>query len=240
MLSTGPRIRTSVDGRDHGSAAVVNVLKRRARLALLALLAALALASCAPANERPLRGAVPGSDAAPTPPGVPPTLTASDALRFKPLPVPSPGIASSPSASPVASPSVVVAAPIVRTIVPSANGRVAAGGPVTLSAVLVGRGADLASASLSINGADSGAQIDKKSAREWTIHTSQSLGTGMQTARVLVRDSGGGSGGFTWQFAVGEEAPPALEPQSPAPAPAPSRAPAPASGASPVPKPRSP
>jgi hypothetical protein len=234
MLSTRPRIWTSVDGRDHGWTTVVNAFKRRAPLVLLALFAALALASCAPANERPLHGAVPGSDAAPTPPGVPPTLTASDALRFKPLPVPSPGIASSPSASPVASPSVVVAAPIVRTIVPSANGRVPAGGPVTLSAVLVGRGADLASASLSINGADSGAQIDKKSAREWTIHTSQSLGTGMQTARVLVRDSGGGSGGFTWQFAVGDEAPPAAEPQSPAPAPAPT------AGASPVSKPRSP
>jgi hypothetical protein len=238
MLSTRPRIWTSVDGRDHLSAAVVNTLKWRAPQTLLALFAALVLASCAPANERPLRGAVPGSDAAPTPPGVPPTLTASDALRFKPLPVPSPGIASSPSASPVASPSVVVAAPIVRTIVPSANGHVPAGGPVTLSAVLVGRGADLASASLSINGADSGAQIDKKSAREWTIHTSQSLGTGMQTARVLVRDSGGGSGGFSWQFAVGDDAPPAVEPQSPAPAPAP--APAPTTGASPVPKPRSP
>jgi hypothetical protein len=242
MLSPRPRIWMSLDGRDAGSRTVVNALKRRGPLALVALFAAMALASCAPANERPLRGAVPGGDVAPTPPGVPPTLTASEALRFKPLPVPSPGIASSPSPSPGASPSVVVAAPIVRTIAPSANGRVPAGAPVTLSAVLVGRGADLASASLSINGADSSAQIDKKSAREWTIHTSQSLGAGMQTARVLVRDAGGGSGGFTWQFAVGDEAPRAVESPSPAPAPAPAptHAPAPASGASPVPKPRSP
>jgi hypothetical protein len=203
----------------------------------LALLAALIVVGCAPANERPLRGAVPGSDAPPTPPGVPPTLTASDALRFKPLPVPSPGIASSPSASPVASPSVVVAAPIVRTIAPGANGHVPSGAPVTLSAVLVGRGADLASASLSVNGVDAGAQIDKRSARDWTIHASQALGNGMQTARVLVRDADGGSGGFTWQFAVGDEATPAAEP--PAPTAAPARAPA-APGASPAPKPRSP
>jgi len=32
-------------------------------------------AACAPANERPVRGAVPGGDAAPTPSGPPPTLT---------------------------------------------------------------------------------------------------------------------------------------------------------------------
>jgi hypothetical protein len=179
------------------------MLLRGARLAL-ALFAALSLASCAPANERPVRGAVPGSEAAPTPPGVPPTLTASEALRFKPLPPPSPGVAASPSASPVASPSAVAAPPIVRTIAPSANGRVPAGAPVTLSAVLVGRGADLASASLTVNGADAGAQIDKRNPREWSIHTSQTLGAGTHTARVLVRDASGGAGGFTWQFAVGD------------------------------------
>src|SRR4030081_615874 len=126
---------------------------------VLALLVALALASCAPANERPMHGAQPGSDAPPTPPGVPPTLTASDALRFRPLPLPSPGIAAGPAAAPspppaavaaVASPSAVAAPPIVRTIAPSANGHVPADAPVTLSAVLVGRGADLANASLSV------------------------------------------------------------------------------------------
>src|SRR4030081_3915297 len=117
---------------------------------VLALLLALALASCAPANERPMRGALPGSEAPPTPPGVPPTLTSSDALRVRVLPAPSPGLVPSPSAVAVAAPSAVVAPPIVRTIAPSANGHVPADAPVTLSAVLVGRGADLANASLSV------------------------------------------------------------------------------------------
>jgi hypothetical protein len=176
---------------------------KRGILALMAL-AALALASCGPANERPVRGAVPGSEA-PTPPGVPPTLTASEALRLRPLPLPSPGLAVGPTPSAVASPSAVAAPPIVRTIAPSAGGHVPAGAPVTLSAVLVGRGADLATASLAVNGADSGAQIDKRTAREWTIHTSQPLGTGTYTARVLVHDASGAAGGFTWQFLVGDE-----------------------------------
>jgi hypothetical protein len=173
----------------------------------LALLVALALASCAPANERPMHGALPGTEAPPTPPGVPPTLTASDALRFRPVPVPSPGIAPSPSAVAVASPSVVAAPPIVRTIAPTANGHVPADAPVTLSAVLVGRGADLASASLSVNGADAGAQIDKRTPREWSIHTSQKLAAGTHTAKVQVRDASGAAGGFTWQFAVGDDPP---------------------------------
>jgi hypothetical protein len=107
---------------------------------------------------------------------------------------------------------VVAAPPIVRTIVPSVNGHVPAGSPVTLSAVLVGRGADLASASLSADGADAGAQIDKRSPRDWTIHTNQTLANGTHTARVLVRDASGLAGGFTWQFVVGDEATPAPNP----------------------------
>jgi hypothetical protein len=97
-----------------------------------------------------------------------------------------------------------VAPPIVRTIVPGADGHVASGS-VTLSAVLVGRGADLASASLAVNGADVGAQIDKQSPRNWTIHASRALADGTYTARVLVRDVLGAAGGFTWKFIVGEE-----------------------------------
>jgi hypothetical protein len=175
----------------------------------VAFAVAIVLASCAPANERPVRGAVPGNHEEPTPPGVPPTLTASEALRFRALPSPSPAVAASPSA--VASPSVVAQPPIVRTIVPPNGGRVPAGAPVNLSAVLVGRGADLASASLLVNSTDSGAQIDKRTPREWSIHTTQSLANGTHTARVLVRDTTGAAGGFTWQFLVGDadEAPPA-------------------------------
>jgi hypothetical protein len=177
---------------------------------------ALGLAACGPANERPVRGAVPGNDAKPTQPGLPPTLSASEALR--PLPSPSPAVAgaSNPSAgaspSPVASPSVVAAPPIVRTIAPGADAHLPAGAPVALSAVLVGRGADLASASLAVNGADSGAQIDKRSPREWTIHTSQALPPGAHTVRVLVRDANGAAGGFTWHFLVGEDAQPTPPP----------------------------
>jgi hypothetical protein len=179
---------------------------RRLPLALVCALT-VSVAACAPANERPVRGAVPGSPPA-TPPGLPPTLQPSDALRLRALP--SPGLAASPSVVP--SPSLVAAPPIVRTIVPSANGHVPAGAPVTLSAVLVGRGADLSSASLSINGADAGAQIDKRSPRDWTIHASRSLNDGTNTARVLVRDSSGAAGGFTWQFRVGDEATPTPTP----------------------------
>jgi hypothetical protein len=87
--------------------------------------------------------------------------------------------------------------------------------------VLVGRGADLASASLSVNGADAGAQIDKRSAREWSIHANQSLGAGSYTAKVLVRDTTGAAGGFTWVFLVGDEggAATAVVQASPAPKP---------------------
>ena len=182
-------------------------LSRRLWLVLAAL--TVALSACGPANERPLRGAVPGTT--PPTPGVdvPPTLAASDALRLR-TPTPAPQAAQpspKPGASPIASPSVVAAPPIVRTIVPGADGHVPSGA-VTLSAVLVGRGADLASASLSVNGADAGAQIDKRSPRDWTIHTSQTLTNGTHTARVLVKDVSGAAGGFTWKFMVGEEPPP--------------------------------
>jgi hypothetical protein len=140
---------------------------------------------------------------------VPPTLEASEALRFRALPSPSPGLAANPSpaTSPavVASPSAIAAPPIVRTIVPSANAHLPAGAPVTLSAVLVGRGADLSSASLSIDGADAAAQIDKRSPRDWTIHASRAMANGSHTVRVLVRDATGAAGGFTWQFLVGDE-----------------------------------
>jgi hypothetical protein len=179
---------------------------RRVIITLATTLVALAVASCAPANERPAHGAVPGSQA-PTPPGVPPTLAPSDALRFRALATPSPGIAVSPAVVP--SPSVVAAPPIVRTIVPGANGHVPSGAPVALSAVLIGRTADLASASLQVNGADAGAQIDKRSPRDWMIHTSQQLADGAYTVHVLVRDASGAAGGFTWHFLVGsnEETP---------------------------------
>ena len=179
--------------------------------ALLAFAVLLVVAACSPANERPLRGAQPGTaPPPPTAPGVPPTLAASEALRQRALPTSSPAVAEpqpSPavSASVAPSPSVVSRPPIVRTIAPAANGHLPPGGPITLSAVLVGRTADLASASLSVNGADAGAQIDKRSPRDWTIHVSQTLATGTHTAKVLVRDASGAAGGFTWQFAVGEE-----------------------------------
>jgi hypothetical protein len=77
--------------------------------------------------------------------------------------------------------------------------------PVALSAVLVGRAADLASASLSVNGADAGAQIDKRSPRDWTIHANQKLANGSYTVKVLVHDAKGGAGGFTWQFVVADQ-----------------------------------
>jgi hypothetical protein len=180
----------------------------------LLLAAILLLTACAPANERPVRGAQPGTSA-PTPPGVPPTLTASESLKQRALPTPapgaqpSPGIAAQPSPSAVVapSPSAVAQPPIVRTIVPAANGHVPANTAVSLSAVLVGRTADLASASLSVNGADSGAQIDKRSPRDWTIHASQKLANGTHTVKVFVRDASGAAGGFTWQFIVGEPEP---------------------------------
>src|SRR5260370_42468057 len=101
------------------------------RLTVLTL-AGLVLVSCAPATERPTHGALPGSEAHPTPPGIPPTLTVSDALRLRQLPAPSPGVAAnspSPSAVAVASPSAVAAPPIVRTIAPTANGHLPAHAP---------------------------------------------------------------------------------------------------------------
>ena len=175
-------------------------------LAAVAMSCLLLATSCGPAIDRPVRGAVPGS-AAPTAQGVPPTLQPSEGLRFRALPSPSPVLSARPAASAVPSPSVVAAPPIVRTIVPAANGRVPAGSSITVSAVVVGRGADLATVSLAVNGADSGAQIDKRSAREWSIHTTRALPNGSYTVRVLVQDTAGARGGFTWQFSVGSEEP---------------------------------
>ena len=147
------------------------------------------VAGCRPAIDRPAHGAAPGSEAADATSGVPPTLQPSEALRFRVLPTPSPGLTLSPS--PIASPSAVAAPPIVRTLAPSPNSTAPAGAPTTVSAVLIGRGSDLASASLSVNGADSGASIDKRSAREWSIHASQKLAPGTYSARVQVRDASG-------------------------------------------------
>jgi pyruvate dehydrogenase E2 component (dihydrolipoyllysine-residue acetyltransferase) len=202
------------------------------------LLVLLAVA-CGRATDRPLRGAAPGTEA-PATLGLPPTLSPSDALRFRPLPPsPSPApaaaaaVAPSPGASP--SPSAVPMPPIVRTIAPSANSNVPPGA-VTISAVLVGRGADLASASLALNGADTGAQIDKRSAREWTIRSSRPLGAGSYTARVLVRDESGANGGFTWMFQVGEPEP--EEAPAPKPEAKPAAKPEPKPAATPAPTPR--
>jgi hypothetical protein len=146
--------------------------------------------------------------------GVPPTLQASEALRFTALPSPSPAVVSaSPSPGVAASPSAVASpaplAPIVRTINPPNGGKLAPGTAVTVSATLVGRTADLASASLTVNNAETGAQTDKRSARDWTIHSTQALPAGHYTARVLVTDASGTRGGFTWQFdvAAGDDTP---------------------------------
>lgn len=107
--------------------------------------------------------------------------------------------------------------PIVRTISPSADAGVPSGGPVVVSAVLIGRGADLAEASLTVDGSVVGT-IDRQSPRQWTIRGAQPLAPGPHTARVVVNDAGGGRGGFTWQFSVGQEdaRPPATKP-SPSP-----------------------
>jgi hypothetical protein len=158
--------------------------------------------ACGRAIDRPIRGAAPGTEA-PATPGVPPTLAPS----FKPLPSPSASISASPVASPSASPAPL--APIVRTISPANGARIAPGAPIAISAVLVGRTADLASASLTVNNADIGAQTDKRTARDWTIRISQILPAGHYTARVLVVDANGTRGGFTWQFDVAaDETPP--------------------------------
>ena len=167
------------------------------------MLLMLTLVACGRAIDRPLRGATPGNEAAATP-GVPPTLQPSEALRFRALPSPS------PAASAVASPSTAPQPPIVRTIAPANGGKLPADAPATISAVLVGRSADLKEASLTINGQDSGAQIDKRTTRDWTIHTTRPLPAGHYTARVLVVDNSGTRGGFTWQFDAGApEEPPA-------------------------------
>ncbi len=100
----------------------------------------------------------------------------------------------------------------MRTIAPAQGGQVPADGPVTVSAVLVGRGADLADASLTIDGAPVGS-IDKTSSTQWSVSASQALAPGAHIARVLVTDVQGGRGGFTWQFSVGGA--PAPAPQKP-------------------------
>src|SRR5438132_336911 len=130
-------------------------MPRRYVLVVVALL--LWLTACGRAIDRPLRGAAPGTDSPPTA-GAPPTLQPSDALRFRPLPSPSPGVSASPNPNPSPSPSSVPMPPIVRTIAPAAQAHLPPNAPVSVSAVLVGRGADLATATLTIDNADAGPQ----------------------------------------------------------------------------------
>jgi hypothetical protein len=178
----------------------------------IVLLALVTTLGCGRAIDRPLRGAAPGTEA-PATAGVPPTLSPSDALRFRPLASPSPGVDPSPAAnaspSPAAnaSPSAVPLAPIVRTIAPAAQAHVPPSAPVALQATLVGRTADLAMATLTVDNGEVGAQTDKRSAREWTIRASKQLPPGPHTARVQVRDAAGTPGGFTWQFVVDDNTP---------------------------------
>jgi hypothetical protein len=195
---------------------------------LVSLAALLLVLGCGRAIDRPAHGAAPGTEAPDATSGVPPTLQPSEALRFRALPTPSPGLVVSPvaAASPVGSPSPAAAPPIVRTIAPAPNASSPAGAPTTISAVLVGRGADLASASLALNGADAGATVDKRSPRDWSIHTTQNLGPGAYTARVLVHDASGGNGGFTWQFSIGQPEPEEAPEPTATHAPTPNRAPA--------------
>jgi hypothetical protein len=200
----------------------------RARPLLLTLALGLVV-GCGPASDRPAHGASPGAASGDATSAIPPTLQAAENLRFRPSPSPSPGLNPTPSPSAVAaaSPSVVAAPPIVRTIVPGPDASVPAGGTVAVSAVLVGRGADLATASLTVNGADFGASLEKRSPRDWTIRGTQPLGPGAYTARVLVRDANGANGGFTWRFSVGESEPPAAPAPEPAQKPAASPQPGP-------------
>jgi hypothetical protein len=207
------------------------------RLGLAALLA-LAAAGCGRAAERPLSGAPPGGGYAtpglpptlsvtdsrlrPSPSPLPATQPSPLALAAA-APEPSPGAgptgtasagaestataAASAGPTPAVSPATASQPPIVRTIAPAAGGQVDGGAPVTISAVLVGRGADLAEASLTIDGATAGS-VDRQSARQWAISASQTLPPGQHTARVLVTDTNGGRGGYTWQFTVAGAAPP--------------------------------
>lgn len=186
-------------------------------------------AACAPATDRPVRGALPGIDY-PTPTAaVPPTLAAGSDLRFRVLPNPSPGLAASPFPSPSASP-VAGAPPIVRSIQPPQGASVPLGAPLSVSAVLVGRGADLASASLVVDAVEQPAQIDRTDPRTWTVRTTlPAPAAGVHTARVSVRDSANAAGGFTWQFVVGTPTPteePAPEEPAPEETPTPAGPPA--------------
>ncbi|MBI2756024.1 MAG: hypothetical protein HYX52_04860 [Chloroflexi bacterium] len=206
-------------------------MRLRTVVALLAsTVLAVGLAGCVPASERPVRGAVAGSERPASTPDLPPTLSAASAPERAPglrvLPSPSPGLGSvvpSPSPSPGAP-------PIVRTIQPPANAVVPVGQPITVSAVFVARGADLASASLQVDGAETAAQLERPDGRTWTIRVPQTLAAGPHTVRVFVGDTSGARGGFSWQFTVGEvlptavpvdaEAPSAAATSTPAPAPA--------------------
>lgn len=220
-------------------------LSRSVWLPSLATIVVAISVACSPATERPLRGTVPGF-AYPTPTvGVPPTLASLPDPRLRALPDPSPGLAASPSPSA----SVVAGAPpIVRTIQPPQGATVPVGGAVTVSAVLVGRSADLSTASLVLDGVELPAQTSKANPRTWTIQASVPASQGAHTARVSVRDAAGVAGGFTWQFTVGEpptpvaEEPPAAPPPPEPPAPPPAAATAtpnpPAQAPAPAPKPK--
>ena len=175
----------------------------------------------APTKPAPAALGVPASPAATQSP----TATGQSTPTSASQPSPTGPSQSTPTSASQPSPAATAAAgasptgpsqpPIVRTIAPTAGAQVDAGAPVTVSAVLVGRGADLADASLTIDGAPAGS-IDKQAARQWAISGSQALAPGPHTARVLVTDANGVRGGYTWQFTVGGGAAPAPAPPKPA------------------------
>lgn len=183
------------------------------RLSIVVACVSLA-AACSPASDRPLQGAVPGTSGAATS-FLPPTLAPamSDAT---PSPAASAAVSPQASPSPVATSNEATASPIIRTLAP-APGSQASGGSVTVSAVLLGRGSDLASADLTVDGAPAGAQIDRTSPREWTIAATQVLAAGSHTAHATVAQESGEAAGFSWTFSVAG----AAAPTAPAPPPAP-------------------
>ena len=152
--------------------------------------------SCARPIDRPLEGAPPlrpgeapsgrGSD-------VPPTLSA---------PAPTP-IASPPAAvfaSPSPSPQPVARNPILGGLIPAPNAQIPAG-PVSIGA-RISASADLASASLVLNGTQVQPQVSAQDARTWLITYTSRLDVGRQVVRLSAADRDGRLGGYTWEFDV--------------------------------------
>ena len=164
------------------------------------------LLACGRPADRPLEGAPPVREGQ-TPvvrSSEPPPTLAAVVLSQPASSLPQPLVAV--AASPVASPSPSLGrVPIISGLLPGQNS-VVSPGAVTIAARISGD-ADLAEASLTVDGASVRPTISRSTPRTWVLSYTARLETGKHEARLNARDLDGRVGGYGWEFNVQVRAP---------------------------------